>query len=111
MADIKIDQNALNVSADALKGRIGKSISISLTDSCDAIAKMAKQFAPVRTGKLRDSIKSNVSGGVGTVYSDATYSGYVENGTRYMAAHPFLRPAFDAEKKNVAERFSKEMSK
>lgn len=68
----------------------------------------AKALAPVDTGKLRDSLSSEVEGMTGRVGTDLNYALYVEEGHRvaYRGAdgethftgdvvppQPFLRPA------------------
>lgn len=53
----------------------------------------AKAAAPVRTGKLRDSIDYEVRGDTVQISAGVDYAIYVEEGTRYMHAEPFLRPA------------------
>ena len=53
----------------------------------------AKTACPVDTGRLRGSIEHEVSGDTLRVGSNVEYSVYVEEGTRYMAAEPYLRPA------------------
>lgn len=45
----------------------------------------------------------------GEVYSDVSYAGYVENGTRKMRARPFLRPAYDACIKELMSRVVKNL--
>lgn len=59
----------------------------------------AKRLAPVDTGRLRSSITHEVGrdgrGLYGSVGSDGAYAMYQEFGTRYVPAHPFLRPALD----------------
>ena len=59
----------------------------------------AKRNAPVDTGKLQQSIKSFKSNEKEyTIKSNATglapYGIFVEHGTRFMRAQPFLFPAF-----------------
>ncbi len=54
---------------------------------------LAKQLAPVRTGYLRQSIYAKVEEWVAIVGAEAPYALYVEFGTRYMAARPYLYPA------------------
>lgn len=72
------------------------------------VEKRAKQLAPFDTGWLSDSIYSYESGRLRTtVVSPAEYSIYVEEGTRYMAAQPFLFPAV----KEEFPRFMKNMQK
>ena len=50
----------------------------------------AMRYVPVRTGKLRLSIKVYDGDSFG---SEVRYAGYVENGTRFMRARPYLEPA------------------
>jgi HK97 gp10 family phage protein len=60
-----------------------------------AIEATAKTLAPVRTGALRASITSEVNGTHGEVFSDLSYSYFVEAGTSKMAGQPYLGPAAD----------------
>jgi HK97 gp10 family phage protein len=54
---------------------------------------LAKQLAPVRTGHLRSSIYAKISEWVAEIGAEATYALFVELGTRYMQAQPYLYPA------------------
>jgi len=54
---------------------------------------LAKQLAPVRTGHLRSSIYAKISEWVTEIGAEATYALFVELGTRYMQARPYLYPA------------------
>lgn len=60
----------------------------------------AKLRAPVDTGTLRRSIGLSIEDGGLTARSEATahYAGYVELGTRFMAAQPYMKPALNAVK-------------
>lgn len=53
----------------------------------------AMRNALVRTGRMRSSIYAVVSYWVVSIGVGATYGLFVELGTRYMLAHPFLWPA------------------
>lgn len=56
----------------------------------------AKRNAPVRTGTLRRSITSRVtSATTARVGTSLEYAPFVHEGTRYMAARPFLTDAVD----------------
>lgn len=72
----------------------------------------AKRLVPVDTGYLKGSITTSVElGGLqSTTTPTASYAPYVEYGTRFMAKQPFLKPAFDVQKKvflNDLERLMK----
>ena len=56
----------------------------------------AQKLAPVDTGNLKRNIMLEITnfGGTGKVSSNADYSGYQEFGTRFMAAQPYMGPAF-----------------
>ena len=81
----------------------------AVAETLERAAETAAGNAPVRTGELRESIGSTpvrrsgsrTSGGLG---AGARYGRFVERGTRYMSAQPFLRPAADAEFPRLAER-------
>lgn len=63
------------------------------------VSNQAKANCPVDTGRLRASIGVSQSAGpdgaVTTVGSNLEYSLYVEKGTRYQRAQPYLRPALN----------------
>jgi len=58
----------------------------------------AKDAAPVDTGNLRNSIRTEVAadGLSAVVGTHVEYAIYQEYGTYKMAAHPYMRPAADA---------------
>lgn len=71
-----------------------------LTSSTAVATNAARRQAPVRTGRLRDSIVSvplKRRGGRTTagVWAQAPYALWVEIGTRRMRAQPYLRPALE----------------
>ena len=53
----------------------------------------ARRKVPVRTGYLRSTIYAKVKEWVAEVGAEAAYAMYVELGTRYMRARPYLYPA------------------
>ncbi len=56
----------------------------------------ARQNAPVDTGELRDSISSRVDTAArGFITASAPHAIYVHEGTRYMAARPFIKDAIE----------------
>ena len=61
------------------------------------------------TGDTRDSIHLSIKDGglTGEVRPETNYSPYVEYGTRFMKAEPFVRPAF----RTTAKEFKDHMDK
>lgn len=59
----------------------------------------AMRNAPVRTGTLKRSIRLNLEDGGMTAVCTATaeYAPYVEWGTRFMNAKPYMEPAFEVQ--------------
>ncbi|MRM77570.1 hypothetical protein GJI91_01210 [Lactococcus lactis subsp. cremoris] len=59
-----------------------------------------QKIVPYDTGHMKRSIKMELTeGGFSGVAGPHTdYSAYVEYGTRFQAAQPFIKPAFDVQK-------------
>jgi HK97 gp10 family phage protein len=53
----------------------------------------ARRLVPVRTGYLRSTIYARIQEWVAQIGADAAYSLFMELGTRYMRAQPYLWPA------------------
>lgn len=62
-----------------------KTINAALGKACALVERSAKQKAPKGNGELRRSITSEVSDGVGVVYTPLEYAPYVEYGTGLFA--------------------------
>lgn len=60
----------------------------------------AMYHAPHDTGTLRRSIGLEIEDGglTADIKASAHYAGYVELGTRFMGAQPYMKPAFNAVK-------------
>ena len=69
----------------------------------------AQIVCPRKTGTLADSITLEVQDGGMTaeVAPHTSYAGYVEWGTRYMDAQPYIRPAYEQQ----SGRFKEDMKK
>lgn len=95
----------------ALKTRADKASVKAVVKQCGSeMQRMAQRKAPVGTpestgikgyrgGTLRRSIGLTLKDGGMTaeVEAGADYAPYVEYGTRYMKARPYLRPAYEKE--------------
>lgn len=73
------------------------------------LQKKAQKNAPVDTGTLQRSITLEMrdSGKTAEVEPMVDYGAYVELGTRFMTAQPYLKPAFNEQK----EKFKQDMRK
>lgn len=94
-----------------IAGAVHRALAEALDEIGQRIQRRAQELCPVDTGRLRNSITYRLGGAGGhfgfpgagesvgsgdlqiSVGSDVPYATYVEEGTRYMAARPFLRPA------------------
>jgi|SRR5690625_602741 len=65
----------------------------------------AQKLSPVDTGHLKRSITIRISDGglVAEVKPTADYAPYVEFGTRFMAAQPFIRPSYHNQRKKFLD--------
>lgn len=96
---------------------LDEKLSKALAEALDEISKKirddAKSFAPVDTGSLRKSIRTEkkgnleasiIAGGGGLVNPrtgrEVDYAGYVEYGTSRMSPQPYMQPALE---KNMNE--------
>ena len=73
------------------------------------LQQQAMENAPVDTGTLKRSITLDITDDGMSAESEATvhYAGYVEYGTRFMGAQPYMRPAL----KEVGKQFKRDMEK
>ncbi len=78
-----------------IPGALRKAIKKATKDAAIITKDIAMQECPVRTGFLRSTIYYRSEGPFRySVGATAGYAGYVEFGTQFMAAQPFLHPAF-----------------
>lgn len=66
----------------------------------DIAADSIKPPSPIDTGNNRRSITFEAKGLEGAVFSTSGYGGFLETGTRKMAARPYMKPALD---KNIGK--------
>lgn len=97
---------------DALQKKLKQNATMSdvkkiVQTNTAELTQKAQRNAPVDTGYLRRSITMTIEGGglEGHSTAGAEYGPYVEHGTRFNTAQPFMRPAFNVQK----EQFKKDM--
>lgn len=74
-------------------------------NNAERIKTSARRRAPVDTWFMHDSIYTRHQGLKSIIHSPAPYSGYVENGTRFQDAQPFMFPAVE----EIQEQFQKDL--
>lgn len=77
----------------------------AMRDTVVAIAGAAVQGSPVLTSNNRRSIDYKAEGLSGSIFSTSGYGGYLETGTRFMPARPYMKPALD--RNFTEEKFAK----
>ena len=94
----------------ALKGKADlKAVKRVVKQNGAGLQAKAQRNAPVDTGTLKRSIQLEIKDGGLTAEAEAKaeYAPYVEWGTRYMDAQPYMKPAFHAQK----EQFKRDMDR
>lgn len=74
----------------------------------DAIAEVEKMNPRLQTGRSRVGLKYDKKAKKGTE-DPGVYGLFVEFGTKKMAAHPYMRPAYDEAKKEAESVFTAEI--
>lgn len=109
--NIKVEFNAsdlykkLNQLNKSVKDKLDKAMIEAGIDT----QREAKIRVPVRTGALRNSIMVQIEKGAQgsifvTVGAFMPYASYVEYGTRFQKAKPYLMPAYEKARKKLESR-------
>lgn len=77
-----------------------------MKNNTEELKKEARSIAPEDTGFLKDNIATRYGGMTGEVISNAGYSGFLEYGTRFMSAQPYMRPSLE----KIQPMFLKDMT-
>ena len=102
---------ALNKKIDGSIANMDNTIQNPLIRIAAKVEAFAKRLCPVDTGRLRSSIgfqvlspnRIIVATGINPTSKPVGYAGYVEFGTSVQAAQPFMRPAIEAVKPEIAK--------
>lgn len=78
-----------------IEALVANQVNTTLEHLGQFLVARAQQYAPVRTGHLRESITHRVDATSHVLYVSApvSYAYYQELGTRHIPPHPYLRPA------------------
>ncbi|MGM0174093.1 HK97-gp10 family putative phage morphogenesis protein [Enterococcus sp. DIV0800] len=93
-----IGKNAFIKALNNQTKQVDRAVSQEINRSALRTEKRAKQLAPWDTGWMSNTVYSWMTQILrAEIISPAVYSIYVEDGTRNMAAQPFMGPALKAE--------------
>ena len=82
---------------------IEKAPTEALNRLAEHVTAGAKRRSPYKTGNNRKNIDWDAPrGGVRRIGPTSGYGGFLEVGTRYMAARPYIRPALEDVKRRAA---------
>ena len=102
------------VGLDKLRKRILKNMDMdevkkAVKSNGAELHRKAMRNAPVDTGHLKRSIDIEITNGgmEAHIMPMAEYSAYLEYGTRFLTAQPFMRPSFQSQ----VERFKSDLRK
>ena len=107
----------VNLKNKEVQAKVNSATKRSLLNVVVAIARDAIRGSPILTGNNRRSIKFEVGPGKpvamreleGAIYSTSGYGGFLETGTRFMAAQPYFKPALDRHIKELPEGIKAEL--
>jgi HK97 gp10 family phage protein len=90
------------VRLDAIRRGLRPALRESVGDVAAGMEQRARALVPVRTGALQRSIGHDFPTPTSArVFATQPYARFVEYGTRYMAAQPYLTPASEWGRANV----------
>lgn len=94
---------SLRINLVPLKLAIAKAQEKALLEGLQEVVADAKKGSPKLTGHNADTITQKVTPGgrKAAVFTESGYGGYLEVGTRRMAARPYIRPAFEKHKGKI----------
>lgn len=105
---ITLDTKELDRLAQALDANAGRALAALAFQ----VEGHAKNFAPVDTGALKNSIQAEQRGTLAWWVRDGVeYGIYQEFGTYRMAAQPFMIPALERVQRDLPAVFAREITK
>lgn len=93
--NIKVDISEVKAGMKKLSEKTRRAGERAMKDTVVLIANDSIRGSPFKTSNNRRSIKYEVKGLTGSIFSTSGYGGYLETGTVKMAARPYFKPALD----------------
>ena len=104
MAHFSIEWDGLAELGDVLEKAVRNhkpEVQTAIRNNTEEMKTEAKRLAPVDTWFMHDNIYTFHGDMYGEVISSAGYSGFVNFGTRFMMAQPFMTDSFTAQVKKL----------
>lgn len=100
---ISVDISEATKRLALLPADIDKGLGRAIKKSAFLIERYAKQLSPVDTGRLRNSISSDVYPMEATIEPHVNYAIYVHEGTRHFDPRPFMRNAGEQAREQIED--------
>ncbi|SFJ17876.1 phage protein, HK97 gp10 family [Terrisporobacter glycolicus] len=104
--DIKVTVDIDDLNIDNITDEIDDVINTQLESAGYQIERDAKANTPVDTGRLRESITTTSGDMEVEVGTNVEYAHFIEFGTRYQNAQPFLEPAAESNLNGLEDEIS-----
>jgi len=95
--NIKVDMTEVTKGLKKYEAKVASAAQQAMKETVVIIANEVINIHPwkTRTGNNSRSIAYTVGKLTGSVFSTSGYGGFLETGTRFMAAYPYFKPALD----------------
>lgn len=102
--NIEIDISSVLDDLEGLVDNADTIVSNEINKTAYKIERDAKSICPVDTGRLKGSITTNTGHLEAEVGTNVEYAKFVEFGTRYQSAQPYLIPSFESNVEGIEDR-------
>lgn len=102
---------------EAKLAKLDNAQKLGLLEAGMLVSQRAQQKAPVLTGRLKRSIHGTIPQQAGpgkmetAIGTNVEYARFQEEGTKYIKPHPYLEPALNESKKDIAQLIYKAIIK
>lgn len=93
-----------NLRLKEVLAQVKKNLQDEIARTAEDAADKARQFVPVLTGEVHDSIKATKGGKDGASVEAKFPAAFIEFGTKKMMPQPFMIPAIDMAGEDVIRR-------
>lgn len=109
--EVKVDGiEELKAKIERLNLALQARVHDHMKEQAEAIKTVAQSLAPVRTGRLRDSIYAKVEDWTAKIGASAPYAVYLELGTRFIQPIRFLSRAIEMRAQSLINTINRAVS-